>query len=158
MRYCFQDKLKYSEIFDKMAELQDQWPDVKFWWVEAIGTKSLEDDFERMNDERRTQGKRPLIIHYNRSQQLSKEDRIRALAPFYERGEAYHVQGGGMIDVLEGQLKRFPRAKFDDMMDMWSGILRVGSPARAPLSDEDYQKRQRRSKMLSKPRSPMTGY
>ena len=158
MRYCFQDKLKYSEIFDKMAELQDQWPDVKFWWVEAIGTKSLEDDFERMNDERRTQGKRPLIIHYNRSQQLSKEDRIRALAPFYERGEAYHVQGGGMIDVLEGQLKRFPRAKFDDMMDMWSGILRVGSPARAPLSDEDYQKRQRRSKILSKPRSPMTGY
>lgn len=158
MRYCFQDKLKYSQIFNKMAELQDQWPEIRFWWVEAIGTKSLEDDFDRMNDERVLQGKRRLDIRYNRSQSMSKEDRIRALIPLYERGDAYHVQGGGMIDVLEGQLKRFPKAKNDDMMDMWSGILRVGNPPRAQLSDEDYQKRKRRSKMLNKPRSALTGY
>ena len=157
-RFVHQDKLKYSQIFNKMAELQDQWPELRFWWVEAIGTKSLEDDFDRMNDERVAQGKRRLDIRYNRSQGMSKEDRIRALIPHYERGDAYHVLGGGMIDTLEGQLRRFPKSKNDDMMDMWSGILRVGSPPRAKLSEEDYQKRKRRSKMLNKPRSPMTGY
>lgn len=157
-RFVYQDKLKYSQIFNKMAELQDQWPELRFWWVEAIGTKSLEDDFDRMNDERVAQGKRRLDIRYNRSQGMSKEDRIRALIPHYERGDAYHVLGGGMIDTLEGQLRRFPKSKNDDMMDMWSGILRVGSPPRAKLSEEDYQKRKRRSKMLNKPRSPMTGY
>ena len=157
-RYAFQDKLKYSGIFNKMAELQDQWPTIRLWWVEAIGTKSLEDDFDRMNDERVLQGKRRLNIHYNRSQSRSKEDRIRALIPHYERGDAYHVSGSGMMDTLEGQLKRFPKAKFDDLMDAWSGILRVGMPPREQLSDEDYQKRKRRSKILSKPRSPMTGY
>ena len=158
MRFCHQDKLKYSQIFDYMAGLQDQWPQVRFWWVEAIGTKSLEDDFDRMNNERTAQGKRRLDIRYNRSQGMSKEDRIRSLIPHYERGDAYHVLGGGMIDVLEGQLKRFPKSKNDDMMDMWSGILRVGSPPRAKLSEEDYQKKRKRSKILNKPRSPMTGY
>lgn len=157
-RYCFQDKLKYSQIFDKMAELQDTFPQIKLWWVEAIGTKSLEDDFDRMNDERARKGLRRLNIRYNRSQQNAKEDRIRALIPHYERGDAYHVQGGGMLDTLEGQLKRFPKAKKDDMMDAWSGILRVAAPPRDIRSDEEVQKRKRRSKMLSKPRSPMTGY
>lgn len=157
-RFVHQDKLKYSQIFNKMAELQDQWPAVRFWWVEAIGTKSLEDDFDRMNDDRVAKGLRRLDIRYNRSQSMSKEDRIRALIPHYERGDAYHVQGGGMIDVLEGQLKRFPKAKNDDMMDMWSGILRVGTPPRAQLSEEDMQKRKRRSKILNKPRSAITGY
>lgn len=157
-RFAFQDKLKYSQIFNKMAELQDLFPTIRLWWVEAIGTKSLEDDFERMNDERMMAGKRRLNIHFNRSQSRSKEERIRALIPHYERGDAYHVAGGGMIDTLEGQLKRFPKAKFDDMMDAWSGILRVGMPPRAQLSEEDIQKRNRRSKILSKPRSPMTGY
>ena len=157
-RYVYQDKMKYSGIFNKMAEIQDQWPTLRLWWVEAIGTKSLEDDFDRMNDERALAGKRRLHIVFNRSQTRSKEDRIRALIPHYERGDAYHVTGGGMIDTLEGQLKRFPKAKNDDMMDMWSGILRVGVPPRAQLSDEDLQKRKRRSKILSKPRSPMTGY
>lgn len=158
MRHCFQDKLKYSQIFDQMAKFQDMFPAIRFWWVEAIGTKSLEDDFDRMNDERMSKGLRKLDIRYNRSQTLSKEERIRALIPHYERGDAYHVQGGGMIDTLEGQLKRFPKAKFDDMMDMWSGILRVGTPARARISEEDIQKHKRRSKIINKPRSPMTGY
>lgn len=157
-RHCFQDKLKYSQIFNKMAELQDMFPDIKLWWVEAIGTKSLEDDFDRMNDERARNGLRRLNIHYNRSQQGSKEDRIRSLIPLYERGDAYHVSGGGMTDTLESQLKRFPKAKFDDMMDAWSGILRVGHPPRARQSDEDVQKHKKRIKILNKPRSPMTGY
>ena len=157
-RYAHQDKLQYSQIFDKMVDLQDQFPTIKLWWVEAIGTKSLEDDFDRMNEERARQGLRRLNIHFNRSQSASKEDRIRALIPAYERGDVYHVTGGGMIDTLESQLKRFPKAKFDDLMDAWSGILRVGHPPRALRSDEEVQKHKKRIKILSKPRSPMTGY
>jgi phage terminase large subunit-like protein len=157
-RHAFKDRLVYSQIFDKMAELDAQFPGLRYWQVEAIGTKSLEHDFDRMNDERAMKGLRRLVIRYNRSQQQHKEDRIRALIPHYERGDAYHVQGGGMIDSLESELKRFPKAKFDDVSDAWSGILRVGTPPRENLSDEDVQKHKQRSKMLNKPRSPMMGY
>ena len=157
-RYAFKDKLKYSEIFNKMAELDDMFAGLRLWQVEAIGTKSLEHDFDRMNDERAMAGKRRLAIRYNRSQQQHKSDRIRGLIPHYERGDAYHVTGGGMVDALESELKRFPKSKYDDLSDAWSGILRVGSPPRNILSDEDVQKHKQRSKMLSKPRSPMMGY
>lgn len=156
-RYAFKDKMIYSEIFDKMAELDDLFGP-RFWWVEAIGTKTLEHDFERMNNERAMSGKPRLKIQFNRSQPNAKEERIRALLPHYERGDAYHVQGGGMIDALEGELKRFPKAKNDDLSDCWSGILRVGTAPRDFLSDDDMQKRKRRSRILNKPRSPMTGY
>lgn len=158
-RFAFQEKMIYSEIFNKMAELDDLFGP-RFWFVEAIGTKTLEHDFMRMNDERVLSGKSRLKIQFNRSQPNAKEDRIRALQPHYERGDAYHVlPGGGMIDTLEGQLKRFPKAKNDDLSDCWSGILRVGTPPRdIPTDEREVQKRKSYIKMLNKPRSPMTGY
>ena len=142
-----------------MAELDDMfYPEIRMWWVEAIGTKSLEDDFDRMNDERVLAGKRRLNIRYNRSQPNTKIERIADLSPWYERGDAYHVQGGGMIDALEGELKRFPKAKFDDLSDCWSGIIKKGYPPRRVENEEQVQKRKKWTKMLNKPRSPMTGY
>ncbi len=157
-RYAFQEKMIYSEIFDKMAEL-DILFGPRFWLVEAIGTKSLEHDFDRMNAERVLVGKRRLDIRYNRSQPNSKEDRTRALTPHYERGDAYHVQGGGMIDALESQLKRFPKAKKDDLSDCWSGILNTGSaPRGGPDEDSDSQRRKKYNRINTKPRSPMMGY
>lgn len=156
-RYAFKDKMKYSGIFNKMAELDDQFHP-RIWFVEAIGTKSLEDDFERMNDARVAEGKRRLNIRFIRSHPNSKIERIADLSPWYERGDAYHVQGGGMIDALEGELKRFPKAKNDDLSDCWSGIIKNGYPPRALQNDEQVQKRKKYTKMLNKPRSPITGY
>lgn len=156
-RYAFRDKMTYAKIFDKMAELDDMFLP-RIWFVEAIGTKSLEDDFKRMNDDRVRAGKRRLNIRFIRNQSASKEERIANLSPWYERGDAYHVRGGGMIDVLEGELKRFPKAKNDDLSDAWSGIIKNGYPPRHTDSDETVQKRKKYTKMLNKPRSPVTGY
>lgn len=159
-RYAYKEKMIYSEIFNKMAELEDSgWFHVRFWLVEAIGTKSLEHDFQRMNDERFRAGKQMLKIRYNRSQPNAKLQRIAALSPHHERGDAYYVQGGGMIAELQSELTRYPKAKFDDLSDCYSGILRVGIPPRADLYDEkEVQKRERRNRINNKPRSPVTGY
>lgn len=156
-RFAFKDKMKYSEIFNKMAALDDQFSP-RMWFVEAIGTKSLEDDFDRMNDERVAAGKRRLNIRFIRSQPNSKEERIADLSPWYERGDAYHVQGGGMIDALEGELKRYPKAKNDDLSDCWSGIIKRAFPPRHAVTDDQVQKRKKYTKMLNKPRSPRMGY
>lgn len=157
-RYAYKEKMVYSQIFDKMAQL-DELFQPRLWFVEAIGTKSLEHDFDRMNDERAAKGKRRLNIRYVRHQPASKEDRIRALTPFYERGDAYHVRGGGMIDALESELQRFPKAKNDDLSDDWANILQIATPPRAQIEDEkEVQNRSRYIRMLNKPRSPVTGY
>lgn len=158
LRYAFKDKMVYSEIFDKMALLDDMFVP-RLWLVEAIGTKSLEHDFQRMNDARVLEGKRRLNIRYVRHQPAAKEERIRALTPWYERGDVYHVQGGGMIDAVESELQRFPKAKNDDLSDDWANILQVAQPPRAVEMDNSrVQKNRKYLKMLNKPRSPITGY
>jgi len=127
--------------------------------VEVIGTKTLEYDIEQMQNRRAAAGKRRLRIIYVRQYSNSKEDRIRALTSYYERGDAHHIEKAPGIALLEGELTRFPRAKNDDVSDAWSGILRVGrKPRRVETDPEAIQKRKRYTRMLNKPRSPMTGY
>lgn len=157
-RHINRDKMTYSQIVDKMSELDDMFQP-KRWSVEVIGTKSLEHDIERKQVERTSQGKRRLPITYVRSRPRSKEDRIKSLSPYYERGDAYHVIGGNQIDVLEAELLRFPKSKHDDASDCWSDILNIGQPPRAVVLDEkSSQKRKGYITMLNKPRSPMVGY
>ena len=83
-----------------------------------------------------------------------------ALTPYYERGDAYHVLGGGMMDSLKSELKRFPKAANDDLSDAWANILTVGTPTRGgtPQAEKHVQKNREYLKMLNKPRSPVTGY
>lgn len=156
-RHAFKDKMKYSQIFDKMATLDEMFSP-RIWIVEAIGTKSLEDDFDRMNELRALSGKQRLKIRYIRSQPNTKVERIADLSPWYERGDAYHVIGGGMIAELEGELKRFPKAKNDDLSDCWSGIIKNAYPPKRDESDEAVQRRKKYTKILNKPRSPLMGY
>lgn len=157
-RHAFKQKMIYSEIIDKMFEL-DAMFEPRLWIVEVIGTKSLEHDIERAQDAAVLAGKRRLNIRYVRGQPLHKEDRIAALSPYYERGDAYHVTGGGMIDALESELQRFPKAKNDDLSDCWSGILNAGTAPRAlPDDEKEVQRRKSYITMLNKPRSPVTGY
>lgn len=102
-RYVYREKMLYSEIIDKMSDLDDLYLP-KRWTLEVIGTKSLEHDLERKQTERVMQGKRRMPVVLIRSHPSSKEDRIKALSPHYERGDAYHVIGCNQLEVLEGEL------------------------------------------------------
>lgn len=158
VKNIYRQKLTYTEIIDKMFELEDVYTPQR-WQLEVIGTKSLEHDLERKQVERVAQGKRRLRIVFVRSRPNAKEDRIRSLSPHYERGDAYHVIGCPQLDVLENELIRFPKSKNDDASDCWSGILDIGQKPRGVQYDEKHlQKRKRYITMLNKPRSPMVGY
>jgi len=56
----------------------------------------------------------------------SKEDRIRSLQPFYERGSVYHDSHHPLTKYLEDELKRFPHAKNDDIADALATINEIG--------------------------------
>jgi len=151
-------KMKYSEIIDKMFELNAIFKPVR-WGLEVVGTqKSIE---YTLRQEERKRGI-SLRCHLFKSRPRTKEERIRALAPYYEAHEVFHCIAAPNIDILEDELTKFPRAKHDDVSDCFSGILELGirptgdggnsTQKKTSALDSDYVN------MLNKPRSPMVGY
>ena len=66
---------------------------------------------------------------------------------------------GPITYILEGELMRYPKSKYDDVSDCWAGILEIAKPASGGvLSKEKSDKRKEYLKMLNKPKSPMVGY
>lgn len=66
-----------------------------------------------------------------------KEDRIRALIPFYRRGLVYHNKG--TCGKLESQLVTFPYSKYDDIMDALAYVvplLEAGELTMLPTTTE----------------------
>lgn len=157
VRHIHRAKMSYSEIIDKMYEIDSAFTPLR-WSLEVIGTKTLEHDLERAQEKAGLEGRKRLRVSLVRSRPNAKEDRIRALSPHYERGDAYHVLECPEIKVLEAELLRFPKSKNDDVSDTLSDILNIGSPPRGDALDEKRsQKRKNYLTMLKKPRSPMVG-
>lgn len=158
VKHIVRQKMTYSDIINEMFRLNAIFKPVR-WGLEIVGTqKSIE--FTLRQEER----KRGISLrcHMFRSRPATKEERIRALAPYYENHEVFHCIAAPNMDILEDELTNFPRAKHDDVSDCFSGILEIGIRASAttrvdPLKksgaiDKDYVN------MLNKPRSPMVGY
>lgn len=94
-------------LFDSFRE--HQWE--KIGIEKTIYLQSIK---QFMDDEMRKRGVYLPIVELEHRQQ-AKEVRIRGLIPRYERGGVYHIEGA--CEDLEGELVRFPKAKWDDLSD-----------------------------------------
>lgn len=162
VRYVIRQKMTYSDIIDKMFELNS---DPRFkdihnpkWILEVIGTKSL--SYELSNEQRRKNTW--LNVQEIKSRQDSKEERIRGLAPFYESGHIYHIQECPQIEELEIELVQFPTGRHDDIIDCLANVLEFASPpsVSARRRERDSRDDDPRSGVRSsyKPRSSLMGY
>jgi predicted phage terminase large subunit-like protein len=156
VRYVKRAKMTYGEIINELFRIytDTQFKDLKMTKVllEVIGTKSLSYELSNEMKQRNTY----LPITEIRHQSKSKEERIRALAPFYEFGNVIHVKECPQLEELELELIQFPAGRHDDVADCFSSVLTVASPAntkKAEYSDQPSKKRL----MSYKPRSPITG-
>ena len=73
----------------------------------------------------------------------SKEDRVKALVPFYRKGYILHNSDGAFCAPLEQQLVAFPRSKYWDVMDATAYVvelLDLGERFFSPAEDvpDDY--------------------
>jgi phage terminase large subunit-like protein len=154
-RYIYRAKMTYGEIVKKMFEINAMFSP-RQWLLETIATQKSIQYFLEQEQKRQTTLLRVREIRGTRAQ---KEERIMALAPYYELGRAHHLRDCPNVDILESELMNFPRSKFDDVSDCWAGILEIATPPTGVvLSKEKSDKRKEYLKMLSKPRSPMVGY
>ncbi len=155
VRYVKRAKMTYSEIINEIFRIYtEKTLEIKIQRVqlEVIGTKSL--SYELSNEQRRRNTWLPLVEI--RHQAKSKEERIRALAPFYENGTIFHVEECPQLEEYELELLEFPASRHDDIADAVSSVLNIASPPtnRNPQTFEDKE----RKRSSYKPRSPITGY
>lgn len=156
VRHIIRAKMTYGDIIDKMFELNNdpKFDDIKQakFVLEVIGTKSL--SYELSNEQRRRGTWLPVTEITSR--QNTKEERIRALAPFYEFGHVYHIKECPQIEDLEYELLHFPTARYDDCSDALSTVLEVASPP-AYKGNTDTKKKHNKRLLKYKPRSAITG-
>jgi hypothetical protein len=68
----------------------------------------------------------------------SKAERIQGLEPRYATGTIFHSRNVRHITTLEMELRRFPRAKTDDVADALASMLEIAYPPKRRVSrDED---------------------
>lgn len=156
-KHIVREKMTYTGIIERMFQLNAIFK-IARWGLEIVGTQKSIEYTLRQEEKKRGMS---LRVHLFKSRPRTKEERIRALAPFYENQEVYHCAESPNVDVLEDELTKFPRAKHDDVSDCFSGILEIGvrpqggtkeEHKRTSAIDKEY------ITMLSKPRSPMVGY
>lgn len=108
---CVNEKMKPSEIyktaFEMAQRLRTHTIGVE---VTSLGT-FISYPFNNYLQKRNF----PAIIELNAV--VNKLERIKQLSPFYEMGLVYHNPLPEVHDVLETQLKTFPRSKFLDVAD-----------------------------------------
>lgn len=156
IRHLKRAKMTYSEVIDEIFRIftDRKFDDIKNWKIilEVIGTKSL--SYELVNEQKRRNTWLP--VTEIKTQPKSKEERIRALAPFYEYGHIYHIKECPQLEEFEQELLHFPVGRHDDLIDAVANVLDIASPPsvkRTEYSDE----RHKRKRTNFKPRSFITG-
>jgi len=158
VRHVVRKKMSYSDLINELFFIytSEKFADIKNMkiLVEVIGTKTLEYE---LDNEMRNRGTW-LPVTYIRSRGLSKNDRIRALAPFYEFNHLFHIKECPQLDELEYELSTFPLGKSDDIIDALATTLEKLSPPRSgKIQGQDDDRPSRKRIMSYKPRSPLMG-
>lgn len=84
--------------------------------------------------------RRPFHITELKSNERSKEQRIRALQPLYENRKIFHSKALPNNVYLEDELIRFPRSTHDDLIDALSFCLDFIFPSRQKTKGEGKRK------------------
>ena len=154
VRHITRQKMTYAEIIKHIFDINAKY-ELRGISLEVLATqKSI--TYELTNEQkRRGHWLRNLVEVKSRSK--SKEERIRGLAPFYEFGRVFHIEGAPQLDELEYELLHFPLAKHDDVIDAFADILDLASPPSNVDQEARREKKRKRIEAYDKPRSPITG-
>jgi predicted phage terminase large subunit-like protein len=153
VRHILRQKMTYSQIIDQMFDLYNRFPITKIILETVATQKSIQ--YELNNEQKRRNVWLPVTEIKSRTK--SKEERIRALAPYYEFGHIFHIKECPQLEELEYELIHFPKGTHDDIIDALATILEVAQPTSSSEKSERKSKNKNLYDILTKPRSPITG-
>jgi predicted phage terminase large subunit-like protein len=153
VKHVLRRKMTYGEIITAIFDIYNRF-DLRQIVIETVATqKSIE--YELVNEQRRRGVWLPVTPI--RSRTKSKEERIRALAPYYEFGHIFHLRDCPQLADLEYELIHFPKGTHDDVIDALATTLEVAAPPGNSPRSERKEKSKKMLAILNKPRSPLTG-
>lgn len=151
VRKVHASKMNYSEIISLMFDWYHRYTPKRM----ALETIATQKNIQYMlNTEQRSRGVW-LPLKEIKTRSNTKEERIRALAPYYEYGRVFHVEDNAQLDDLEYELTHFPKGENDDIIDALATILEIATPPNGRSGKE--RDRHRSKRAYDKPRSVVTG-
>lgn len=153
VRHVLRQKMTYGQIIEQMFELYNMFPITRIILETVATQKSIQ--YELNNEQKRRNTWLPVTEIKSRTK--SKEERIRALAPFYEFGHIFHVKECPQLEELEYELIHFPKGTHDDIIDALATVLEVAKPSGNSEKKEKRERNKALYDVLTKPRSPITG-
>ncbi len=153
VRHVLRKKMTYGMIIDQMFDLYNRYSPRQILLETVATQKSIEHELNNEQKRRNTW----LPVTFVRTRTKSKEERIRALAPFYEFGHIFHVKECNQLDELEYELIHFPKGTHDDIIDALATVLEVARPAGTKNTSAKKELDRELLSILTKPRSPVTG-
>ena len=63
--------------------------------------------------------------------EMTKDERIRRLEPFYGSGTIFHNRDLKHLRDLEDQLRRYPKVANDDIIDALASVAEIAHPVRS---------------------------
>jgi predicted phage terminase large subunit-like protein len=153
VRHVLRQKMTYAQIIEAMFDLNNRFQPKAILLETIAAQKSI---MYELNNEQKRRGTW-LPITEIRSRTKSKEERIRALAPFYEFGHIFHVRECPQLEDLEYELIHFPKGTHDDVIDALATVLELAKPSGNVDRAERRHRLKEKYDVLTKPRSPLTG-
>lgn len=151
VRQVHRAKMTYQGIINLMFDWYIKYKPRRIALETIAGAKTIQ---YMLNDEQKRRGLW-LPIQEIKTRTATKEERIRALAPYYEFGRVHHVKECHQIDDLEHELLHFPKSDHDDMIDALATALEIVQPPSGRRVDRG--EREHKVDLFDKPRSPVTG-
>lgn len=145
-------KQKYSEIITAQFDWYQRYTPRRMA-LETVATQS-QLEYMLIDEQKRRGVWLPLEIIKNRT--ATKEDRILALAPYYEFGRVFHVKDDEDFDDYEYELTHFPKGENDDIIDAVSTALQIATPPSGRATARRRAK-ENSERTHDKPRSIVTG-
>lgn len=149
VRQIHRAKMNYSEIITLMFDWNQRYHPRRI----ALETIATQSNIMYMLNSEQKQRSNWLPVKEIKARDATKEDRIRALAPYYEFGRIFHIDECKQLDELEYELTHFPKGENDDIIDALATILDIATP---PTQKNRDRERKRRT-TTDKPRSAVTG-
>lgn len=132
IREIIRDRLSPSEINNELFRIQAQYHPVIIGIEDVAYQKALR--YSLMEEMKRRNAYLP--IRELKPGHRDKDSRIKGLQPLYANAQIHHAKVTAKIRYLEDELLRFPRGKYDDIIDALAYGLDIWYPPKQRVSNK----------------------
>jgi len=127
IRDIVRERMTPNQIIETMFRLDAFWKPTRLG-IESVSFQKILSYMARQQMRERNQFIPITELKHAGANAKSKGERIQALEPRYANGTIYHPKTVKHITTLEFELRRFPRARTDDIADALASMLEIATP------------------------------